>query len=176
MASPKVGIDTFLPQQFAVGAGFHDFSAVHHHHAVRVHRRGESVGNDDGRSSCHCLGNRGDHRSLHLRRQGRGGFVEHHDRWPQQLGASQRHDLSLSGRKVVRSFVQRRQEAPGDAGEDFLATNVLDRLFNLLAGGIRSPKGDVVRHRGGEEVGFLRHRSYFSTPLPNIRLFHRQDM
>ena len=84
------------------------------------------------------------------------GFVEQQDRRVDQPSARQRNELALSRRQRPSAFAHRREVAARGRGDEVVGADSSSGGFHFGVRRRRSPVGDVVADRAGEQERLLR--------------------
>ena len=117
----------------------------------------EAVGDDERGAA----GGDHAHGLLHARLGGEvqvgGGLVEQQDRRVDEVGPGQAHQLALAGRQRPSPLGDPIAVAARQRGDDVVGADGPCRRLDLGVGGGRTPVGDVVAHRAGEQERLLGH-------------------
>ena len=142
-----------------MGARLDDPAGVDDDDPVCLHRGGQPVGDQDGGA-----GREQDvERRLDLRLGQQvevgGRLVEHEHPGMREERPRERDQLALAGGQRLAALVHDRVEAVGHPLDDIAQADGVDRLPDLVVGGVGVGEGDVVAKAAGEQERLLRHHA-----------------
>ena len=150
-------VSTALGDELLVRAELDDLAVVDDCDAIGAHRGGESVRHDDRGTTLEDRVEAGLHQRLRLEVEVRRRLVEHEHARPGEERAGERDELPLTRRERHAAFVHRRVEPLGEPVDEVGQPDAMDRLPDLVVGGVRLRELDVVADVPGEEERLLRN-------------------
>jgi hypothetical protein len=151
-----VRVNTFAPEQLAVGAPFNDFAFRQHDDFVGVHHGGESM-RDHQRGAA---GGDGAQRAfdipLRAGVQCAGGFIQDQQTRVLEDGAGDGDALFFTAGEFEAAFADAGVVAVGQAEDEIVDLGQAGGVFDLVLGGAGAAVGDVVADGVIEQHGVLR--------------------
>src|SRR5262249_48690129 len=156
VARCKRRVASAAEDQVVVPAVLDDAAVVEHDDLVGVAHGREPVGDRDRRSALGETVERLLHEPLGLGVERARRLVEDEDRRVPQDRPRDRNPLLLAAGEPVAAFADDRVVAVGQGRDDVMDPRSLGGRLDLVIGGIRLRKPEVLSHRRVEEVGLLR--------------------
>lgn len=146
-------------QQLGVMTFFRDHAVLEHEHPIDALKRGNAMGNHDGRAvsdqHIHGLANLDFRFGIDVGC----GFVEDHDRRIFEQDSSNGDALLLSHRQFDASLANPRVIAFGERVDEFLRPRGAGHRFDFFLRRAQFAVRDIVTHRSIEQKRFLLHQS-----------------
>src|SRR5438445_1082345 len=156
--------------QLLMGAALNDAAGVEHQNQIGVLHGGKALRDDECRSPfaepAHGLPDQ----PLGLRVHAGGGVVEDEDARVHQEGARDRQALALSAAQRNAAFADDGVVAVLQLGNELVGLGGAGATLDLFAGRGGFAVGDVFRHAGAEEEGFLENDADGATELIELKL------
>ncbi len=136
---------------------FHDLAQRQQDDVVSVLNGGETVSNDQHGANVLHLFQRVLNQNLRLSVDVGGCFVQDHNAWLVDDGASEGEQLSLTGREVVASFTNHFIQTIVQFVDEGISVDIAAGFHDLFVGDALFPEDDVAADITGKEENILKH-------------------